>query len=444
VRLAFGPKTMDIGTSAFNFMRTLMVAGTGGAEINECFHAAERIKDNDPESWAREWTLAAERAHHAATVARAAGQAVTARGAYLRACTYYQCAMHAPPELEARLKLLTVSRECFQEAAKLSSPRIETLEIQFGDARLPAYFLRADTAEPGPRPTLLVLNGGDSTNEEMAHWIGFAATARGWNCLVLEGPGQWSALQRNPGLVLQHDYEAPVKAVIDHLVRRDDVDSDKIALFGPSLGSTLGARVAAFEPRICACVCDGLVVDVYEGWHAVWPLVLRKAPPRVFDVIFGLLEKLLPQLRGMASQFRWMLGVSKPHEFINAWKPFSVRELAPNITCPMLVLYGEAEAAQSNEKVGLSALRFISQLSGPVSVRIFGYDQGWAATHCQVGGLAAMHAVIFDWLEKALDHPERLPRRDIGENFGPIFGRYVQTREAKQEIAAILKDMQGG
>lgn len=441
----FSQRTMDIGTFEFNFMRTLMVAGTGGAEINECFLTIDRIKDNDPESWVREWASMAERVHRSATATIGLGQPITARQAYLRASNYYRSAMFSLPHTDARLdRYLTASRDCFHEAAKLFSPRIEAVEIPFGDARLPAYFLSASSHDSAPRPTLLVLNGGDSTNEEMVHWLGFAAAARGWNCMVFEGPGQWSALQMNPGLFLRPDYEAPVRVIIDYLVQRGDVDRNKIALFGPSLGSTLAARVVAFEERIRACVCQGLVVDVYEAWHAVWPLVLRKAPAKVFDVVFTGLERLSPQLRGMANHFKWMMGVSTPLAMIDAWKPFCVSDLAPRIRYPMLFLYGEAEAAQSNEKVGLSALRFISKLSCPVSVRMFGFEEGWAATHCQIGGLAPMQALVFDWLDKAVNNPERLPRHDIGENVGRVFSQYVRSTRARRELGEILKGMQDG
>ncbi|CAG0927707.1 hypothetical protein TFLX_00571 [Thermoflexales bacterium] len=54
MKLVFSKKTMEIGTFAFNFVRTLRVAGTGGAEVNECLLAAERIKGNDIESWVHE------------------------------------------------------------------------------------------------------------------------------------------------------------------------------------------------------------------------------------------------------------------------------------------------------------------------------------------------------------------------------------------------------
>lgn len=445
MKLSFSRKAMDIGTPDFNFVRTLMVASTGGAELNECLLVADRIKGRQAESWVREWAGIAERVHQSAATAVVAGQMPTARQAFLRASNYYRAAMFSLPHTDARLdRYLTASRNCFHAAASLFEPRIEVLEIPFGAARLPAYFLPAGSSDAARHPTLLVLNGGDSTNEEMVHWLGFAAAARGWNCLVVEGPGQWSALQMNPGLLLRPDYEAPVKAVIDHLVRRDDVDPERIALFGPSLGATLAARVVAFEDRICACICDGLVVDVHEAWYAVWPWALRKAPAGIFDKVFAGFEKLSLQLHGMANHFRWMLGASTPTAMIAAWKPFHVGELAPRIRCPMLFLYGEAEAAQSDDRVTLSALRFIGDLSAPVTMRMFGFDQGWASTHCQVGGLAAMQATVFDWLDKAVNAPARLPRHDIGDNLGPIFSRYMRSSAAKAEVDHILKAMRNG
>jgi pimeloyl-ACP methyl ester carboxylesterase len=440
MKLGFGNKAMDIGTPAFNFVRTLMVAGTGGAEINECLLVAEKIGRNDEESWIREWVRAAENACRVADQAVQSGQAVTARQAYLRASNYYRAAMFSLPHTDARLdSYLTSSRECFHRAAKLFSPQIEVVDIPFGDARLPGYFLSAGQPK---RPTLLVLNGGDSTNEEMVHWLGFAAVARGWNCMTFEGPGQWSALQLNPGLLMRPDYEVPVKAVVDYLVERDDVDPDKIALYGPSLGSLLAARTVAFEERLCACVCDGLVVDVYEAWHAVWPRMLQNAPPRIFDIVFTLLEQMSPQLRGLTNRFRWMFGVSKPHEVIEAWRPYNIKDLAPRIRCPLLVLYGEAELAQSDQRVALSALRFIKNLTCPVTIRMFGFDEGWAASHCQIGALVPMQAVVFDWLNKAARGKHPLPWRDVGTSL-EMFMRYASKGKSRREAENLVKSMCG-
>ena len=58
---------------------------------------------------------------------------------------------------------------------------------------------------------------------------GAAAPAYGWNCLMFEGPGQWSALKTNPGLTFRPDYEKPVGAVVDYLLTRSDVDPGRLA-----------------------------------------------------------------------------------------------------------------------------------------------------------------------------------------------------------------------
>ena len=77
-------RTMDVASPAFNFVRALSTAGTGGAEINECLLVAEHIKDGDPESWIAEWLAVADRTVQAARRVRASGDVVTARGAFMR------------------------------------------------------------------------------------------------------------------------------------------------------------------------------------------------------------------------------------------------------------------------------------------------------------------------------------------------------------------------
>ena len=271
MKLDFGGHNMDVATFPFRFMRILSLAGTGGCEVNEAFLVLEKAKKNNDQSWIKEWATMAGKLERAAEVFTKAGQTLNARQQYLRASAYYQVAMFSLSPTDERLfTYLTRSRELFHKAAKLFSPQIEIVDIPFGDARLPAYFM---SGGQGKRPTLLVINGGDSTNEEMIHFIGFVAAQRGWNCLVFEGPGQWSALQMNPGLVLRPNYEKPVTAAVDYLLQRDDVDPEKIALYGLSLSSQLAVRAVAYEKRICACICNGgPVVDFNLAWEAVRPI----------------------------------------------------------------------------------------------------------------------------------------------------------------------------
>ena len=163
------------------------------------------------------------------------------------------------PADERLFSYLAKSRLLFHKAASLFSPQIEVVDIPFGDARLPAYFISGGQAKG---PTLLVINGGDSTNEEMVHFIGFAAAQGGWNCLVFEGPGQWSALQLNPGLVMRVDYEKPVKAVMDYLCTAHYVDPDKIALYGLSLSTLLAVMRLHMNLESVPYSNGGPIVDV--------------------------------------------------------------------------------------------------------------------------------------------------------------------------------------
>jgi len=426
---------MDIGTFQFNFVRTVMVAPTGGAEVSECLKAAARIKDHDEEGWVREWALLAEAAAQEAEPAMQSGQLLAARQAYLRASNYYRSAMFSLPPTDGRLdRYLRLSRQAFHAAAKLFSPPIEMVDIPFENAHLPGYFLSAGSSG---LPTLLIINGGDSTNEEMVHWFGFAALARRWNCLVFEGPGQWSALQMNPGLYLRPDYEVPVKAVLDYLVQRKDVDPHRIALMGLSLSSQLAARVAAFEKRICACICiGGIVVDVSEAWEAVMPAALRHALPGLFDTVFALLEKASPQLRGFVNHFQGSFGVSSPHEVLEAWQPFNITGLAARIQCPLLVLLGEGEYEQTDSKTVLTILRFFNELTCPVAIHEFEYQDGWAASHCSVGDAGPAQTVIFDWLDRAVIKKDPGLKSVSGHDWN-LLKKYHHNREIDQLLQGI-------
>jgi pimeloyl-ACP methyl ester carboxylesterase len=306
-------------------------------------------------------------------------------------------------------KYLALTRGYFQKAAQLFSPPIEVIKIPFGNAQLPAYFLSAGQSKC---PTLIAVNGADSSNEELVHWIGFAAVARGWNFFVFEGPGQWSALQMNPGLYFRPDYEAPVKAVVDYLLQRDEVDPDKIALIGYSLGGVLAARVAAYEKRISATICAGLVVDVNDAVTADMPGWLRRSPDFVFDSLFGLVETFSKRNAALLNHFMWMFGVSKFREMVEAWKPFNINGLAPQIQKPLLVIAGEQEYTQVKEKVIMDVLRFLKDVTGPVSVHQFDFTEGWAGSHCQIGALSQIQAVVFDWLDHTLIKKDHLIKTD--------------------------------
>jgi pimeloyl-ACP methyl ester carboxylesterase len=434
MKLDFRGRNMDVATYPFRFMRILGIAGTGGCEPSECFLTLEKIRDHDEKSWILEWVNLAECTERLAEESMLSHQTATACQAYLRACSYYQTAMFSLSPKDTRLfEYLSHSRELFHRVAGILSPKIEVLGIPFGNATLPAYFLSGGQPKG---PTLLVVNGGDSTNEEMVHFIGIAAARRGWNCLIFEGPGQWSALQQNPGLVMTVEYEKPVKAVMDYLLSRDDVDPEKVVLYGLSLSSLLGARAAAFEKRICACILvGGPVVDVNKAWEAVRPPWVKKTIPGIWDFLFGLLMKVNAQFAGLVNHFEWSLGVSSLRGVLDAFVPFNIRGLGSKIECPALILEGEGEYAQTDKATGLLAMEFISEIKGPVTMHEFEINKvGWAASHCMIGGTEAGNTVIFDWLDRVVLQGIKLESTAFDPS---IANKYFKGKELDRIVAKI-------
>jgi dipeptidyl aminopeptidase/acylaminoacyl peptidase len=102
-----------------------------------------------------------------------------------------------------------------------------------------------------PRPPVVILNPGlDSVKEEL-HYYGDDFLRRGMAVLAMDGPGQGEMEFELP---LRHDFETPVRYVIDYLERRADVDTSRVGLMGVSLGGYFAARAAAFEPRLKAAI----------------------------------------------------------------------------------------------------------------------------------------------------------------------------------------------
>src|SRR5947208_3925776 len=86
-------------------------------------------------------------------------------------------------------------------------------------------------------------------------WERSCRVARGYHCLLFDGPGQGRALieQRLP---MRPDWEKVVTPVVDVAVKLPGVDPEKIILAGWSFGGFLVVRAAAFDPRATAVIAD--------------------------------------------------------------------------------------------------------------------------------------------------------------------------------------------
>jgi hypothetical protein len=421
VKVNFAKKT--VGGFNYEFTRGASTQTAGAAEFGECMETMHRITDGDFESWIQEWNATADHVKRFAQAALAAGDPNAARVAFLKASNYYRMAVFYAKHTDPRHRSLWEhSRACFDSMIALADTPHERAEIEFDGARLPALFV---SGGDGRRPTLIALGGFDSTLEEVYGWIGPAAIAYGWHCLIFEGPGQWGALMNNPGLTFRGDYEKPTHAVVDYLLARGDVDPDRIALIGYSAGGYFAPRAASGEPRIRACIANTLVVDCEQAAKAGMKGVTN---PAVIDVAFKLIMKLNTPARWGFQHAQWTFGIDKPHEWPSAYSGFTLKGREERFTNPMLFLFGEddiRDAAASTKAIITGLLDFIQALPCDRSIHLFSQRDG-ASSHCQMGGLSYAHATIFTWLNHVLcDAPAReLKDQTAKQQLIDAFGKF--------------------
>ena len=142
-------------------------------------------------------------------------------------------------------------------------PPGEPIEIPYEGTTLPGWLFRP-SSNPEPTPLLIATSGYDSTLYEGYLAQALPALERGWSCLLFDGPGQGRALFEQ-GLVIRPDWENVVTAVVDVALDRSDIDPDRIALTGWSLGGYLALRAATGEPRLAACIADPALFSMDGG-----------------------------------------------------------------------------------------------------------------------------------------------------------------------------------
>lgn len=102
-----------------------------------------------------------------------------------------------------------------------------------------------------------------------------SALRRGYHSLVFDGPGQGSSLYEKR-LYFRSDYEVVLKAVVDFVVDRPEVDPERIVLMGRSLGGYLAPRAATGEHRFAALIADPGMYDLGELIIGRMPKALTK------------------------------------------------------------------------------------------------------------------------------------------------------------------------
>jgi pimeloyl-ACP methyl ester carboxylesterase len=363
-------------------------AVNGGVEIGEAFYAASHIKDGDAASWQREWFELARRVEKRGKDSLAAGLLVSARDQLLRAANYYRISLISMlpdnPGFHERGRKL---RHLFRKAGALFDPPVEYFEAPFQDAVLPGYFWKA-AAGNRPTRTLLMIGGGETFAEDLFFYIAPQAHARGYNFATVDLPGQ--GMLPLQGMTFRTDTNVAMKAVIDYLVSRPDVDRERLASYGFSGGGLFVPQAAMFDPRIKAIVMTSAVVDARE----------------LFTTMPAVLEP--PEKRNAWSSFHgdvvksicWRYGVplDEPEKLVDANRGNTFDPA--RIKVPALIIVGEGEyrsqEVQRQQKIALD------NFSGPVKEMVVTPADEGASNHCVMENRSLIGQVLFDWLDETL------------------------------------------
>ena len=129
-----------------------------------------------------------------------------------------------------------------------SSLGIPHQDVRIGDGQTAWYVPSRNGAA-----VLLSHGSGGSRERVVAHTRMLAR--HGYGVLALDNPGNGESDGHSNGL--GDNAQPGLRAAIDWLARRPDVDPERIAAFGTSLGGEVALEAAARDPRIRAVVSDG-------------------------------------------------------------------------------------------------------------------------------------------------------------------------------------------
>ncbi|MER7932008.1 MULTISPECIES: alpha/beta fold hydrolase [unclassified Streptomyces] len=390
----------------YETLRSMSHIAYGGADFGEVVATAERITEGDYDSWYTEWAATADRVSGEAGKALEAGHEVSARDGFLRASNYYRSAeffLHGHPCDPRHDAAYARSVECFKAAAALyATPRIEAVEIPYENTTLPGYLYRVDDSGT-PRPTLIMHNGFDGTAEEMHFFGAMAGVERGYNVLVFDGPGMPGPRHRE-GLVFRPDWENVVSPVVDFAETVPEIDNDRMALLGLSMGGVLAPRAAAFEHRLAALIAVDGLYDLGEvsvrnlpGTRQEAERLLRAASAPELDAALDRLMAKDPISRWAINHGMYVMGVDTPRAFNASYLDYTLADgIAEQIRCPTLV----CDAVEDMFFKGQPEQLF-EHLTCPRTLMVFSSEEG-AGAHCHPGAMRLAQARIYDWLDDTL------------------------------------------
>lgn len=361
----------DYPWMSYQFRRGLGETQEGMGTISMCFLAAKRMKPGDKESWFAEWSRVADENKDRGDAEARLNHIVTARNCWQRAVGFYRQAEFWLKGNDARRReAFSKMEECSHKFLKSLRPAGEVVQIPYEHgASLTGYFVRSALGA-ATQPCLISMGGLDSVKDEMWAMQAHGCLQRGMSVLMIDGPGQGSALHRYQ-LPTRYDYEVPISACVDYLETRAEVDPKRIAVCGSSLGGYYAARAGSFEPRLAATIAHGAIWSISKLWANI-------------DEDYGL-----------ADQIKWVFNTKTVAEAKEKAQAFTLDGVLENMKCPFLIVHGGFDilgVEQAN-----TVYQYAKSKNVNVTLKMFSETET-GAEHCQHDNPTLGQEILSDWL----------------------------------------------
>lgn len=335
-----------------------------GAELRGVGQRVQKFTDIP-----REFARAAKRREELGEKAANAGHDVEAREHYYIAATFYTNAQWGIFEERnaQRDAWGEHKRACYDNYIKFADHPIERVDLPHGNNKMAALLhLPYRPAQGEKLPCILYQPGMDGVKEDNP-LLGDPLLQRGIAILSIDGPGQGESRERGIKVTATNCEEGG-QAAYACLSKRPEIDADRVAILGSSMGSYWGTHMAAAEPGFKACAVSG--VNLETGQHSIFNMA---AP-------------------SFKLNYMHMAGYDDEEAFDAFARTLTLKGVASKVRCPYLAAAGEDDELCPIEFV----YEMFEELDCPKVLHVYEGERHSIRN-------PSARTVIIDWLKERLD-----------------------------------------
>jgi alpha-beta hydrolase superfamily lysophospholipase len=373
---------------------------TGGPDVGVVQAVGAAVGDGDDTAYHEAWIAAGDRHAAEAEAEAASGRRDSASRLWLMASACYATSYHPLYGTPVDPRLVAAFRRqiaAFDSGLALMPRPVAPLRIPFEGTTMPGYLLPAMGREEERRPLVILTNGYDATVTENYFAVAVAVARRGFHCLFFDGPGQGEMLIEQQ-IYMRPDWETVIRPVVDFALTLPNIDPDRIALSGWSLGGYLALRGASGEPRLAACIADpGLrsVMSREQVSRFGADLATDPGPAQIETALEQMLQANPRMHWSLVRRGLWVHGARTLGDYGEAALAMTLEGRTGMIRCPTLLTTAE------NDPLSHGAEALLAELDCQQTLLRFTAAEG-AGGHCEMSNRSLAMLRMLDWLDATL------------------------------------------